>query len=577
MDRIITGLVDEFQKSYALAELTQSEVFEAFAAYCVLNSYYEEDFNPDEFRTGGGNDLGIDAIGVLIDGILFQNASDVRDHIQRARRVDVRVVVIQAKTTQGFDSRVISDLADNLSHITGPGHLPYAASQDITNFRECLEVVYGNIAKLSGALPELHVHYVTTGDRVAEMVASKAASAAERLRSLGRFDRVEFRCVTRDELRQLYRRATTKVAVQFPMPRKVPLPKVPDVEQALLGLLSAPDLVAHILADESGRLRKTLFHGNVRDYLGRDNPVNREIAGTLRDPSRRERFAVLNNGITIVTRGLHVVGDDVYLDDFEIVNGCQTCHVLFEHRDELTDNVHVSVRIVHSQDENVINGIVGATNRQTTISEEDLTIRESFHRLLEDYFAHGRDPEERLFYERRTKQYEHHRVEKTRVITRAQLIRSYTAMFLGEPTRRGQYRSLISSGNGSLFADGHQPVVYYTAAAAFYRLDWLLRNGRIPKGYGPYRFHLLSAIKLRLLGQAQIQHTSRTAERECKRVLDVMWDKSAAEGLVLTLLTPLQRAIDAETAEGVAPRELARTQRFTKRVREEVLSTRLDQ
>ncbi|MCE6998592.1 AIPR family protein [Saccharothrix sp. S26] len=572
MDRIITGLVDEFQKNYALAELTESEVFEAFAAYCVLNSYYEEDFNPDEFRTGGGNDLGIDALAVLVNGILLQDSTDVRAHIERSRRVDVQIVVIQAKTTAGFEARVISDLADNLSHITGTGSLPYAASEDIVNFRECLEAVYGNIAKLSGALPELHVHYVTTGDRVADMVASKAASASERLRGLGRFERVEFRCVTRDDLRQLYRRATTKVAVQFPMPRKMSLPKVSDVEQALLGLLSARDLVMRILVDESGRLRKTLFHGNVRDYLGDENPVNREIANTLRDPSRRERFAVLNNGITIVTRGLHVVGDDVYLDDFEIVNGCQTCHVLFEHRDELTDNVQVSVRIVHSHDEDVINGIVGATNRQTTISEEDLTIRESFHRLLEDYFGHSRDPERRLFYERRTKQYAHHRVEKTRIITRAQLIRSYTAMFLGEPTRRGQYRSLISSDSGNLFAEGHQPVVYYTAAAAFYRLDWLLRNGRIPKNYAPYRFHILSAIKLRVLGRAPIQHTSRTAERECQRILDVMWDKAAAEGMVLNLLTPLQRAIDAEQSEGVAARELARTQRFTKRVSSEILS-----
>ncbi|MCX2952826.1 AIPR family protein [Lentzea sp. NEAU-D7] len=573
MDPIIAKLVDEFQTNYALADLTQSEAFEAFAAYCVLSAYYEEEFNPDEFRTGGGNDLGIDAIGVLVDSILFRDAADVRAHIQRSRRVDVQIVVIQAKTTAAFDSRVISDLADNLSHITGTGSVPYAASGDIANFRECLEAVYGNIAKLSGALPELHVHYVTTGDRVADMVASKAVSAGERLRSLGRFDRVEFRCVTRDELRQLYRRATTKVAVQFPMPRKVSMPKVPDVQQALLGLLSARDLVSHILSDESGRLRKTLFHGNVRDYLGDDNPVNREIANTLRDPSRRERFAVLNNGITIVTHGLHVVGDDIYLDDFEIVNGCQTCHVLFEHRNELTDNVHVSVRIVHSHDEDVINGIVGATNRQTTISEEDLTIRESFHRLLEDYFTHSRDPERRLFYERRTKQYEHHRVEKTRIITRAQLIRSYTAMFLGEPTRRGQYRSLISSGSGHLFAEGHQPVVYYTAAAAFYRLDWLLRNGRIPKSYAPYRFHIINAIKLRVLGRAPIQHTSRTAERECKRILDVMWDKSAAERLVLNLLTPLQRAIDTEQAEGVAARELARTQRFTKRVSNEILNS----
>ncbi|MGX7824630.1 AIPR family protein [Actinokineospora sp. 24-640] len=573
MERIISGLVEEFQKDYALAELSESEAFEAFAAYCVLSSYYEDEFNPDEFRTGGGNDLGIDAVGILLNGDLLQDAADVRAYIERTRRLDVRIVVIQAKTSAGFETKVISDLADNLSHIATAGALAYQASTDIENLRSCLEAVYGNIAKLSGALPELHVHYVTTGDQVADMVAMKAQSAQQRLAKLGRFDVVEFHCVTKDELRALYRRATTKVTVQFPMPKKVPLPKVPQVEQALLGLLSARDLVTKILSDDSGRLRKTLFHGNVRDYLG-DNAVNREIANTLRDPVRRDRFAVLNNGITIVTRGLHVVGDDVYLDDFEIVNGCQTCHVLFEHRDLLTDDVHVSVRIVHSHDDDVIDGIVGATNRQTVISEEDLTIREKFHHLLEDYFAYSKDKQRVLFYERRTKQYaERKEVEKTRIITRAQLTRSYLAMFLNEPARLGHYKSLLSVRSGELFAEKHQPVVYYTAASAFYRLEWLLRNGRINKRYAPFRFHLLAAIKLRMLGRDLVPHTSRSAERECARILDRVWDKSAAEHLVLELLTPLQRAIDAELESGVAPGEMVRTQRFAKRVQREVLGS----
>ncbi|MBW4720347.1 AIPR family protein [Saccharothrix obliqua] len=571
MDRIIGGLVDEFQKEYALAELSQSEAFEAFTAYCVLSTFYEEEFNPDAFRTGGGNDLGIDAVGIVLNGVLLQDAEEVRAHIAATRRLDARVVVIQAKTSQGFETKVVSDLADNLGHIVTADALPYPASTDIENLRSGLEAIYSNIPKLAGALPELHVFYVTTGEQVADMVAQKAQSAREHLAKLGRFDRVEFQCVTKDDLRRLYRRATTKVAVQFPMPRKVVMPKVPDVEQALMGLLSARDLVNNILSDDSGRLRKTLFHSNVRDFLSEENPVNKEIGDTLRDEQRRDRFAVLNNGVTIVTRGLSVVGDDVYLDDFQIVNGCQTCHVLFGQRALLTDNVHVSLRIVHSQDEDVINGIVGATNRQTVISEEDLTVREKFHRLLEDFFVYGTDKQRALYYERRTKQYADRKgIVKSRVITRAQLTRSYLAMFLNEPARLGHYRSLLSVRGKDLFGDNHQPVVYYTAASGFYRLDWLLRNGRIPRSFSPFRFHLLAAVKLRLLGPDPVPHVAKAANRACARILDVMWDANAAERLVGELLVPLQRAIDAERGLGVAPSEMVRTKRFSKLVQQEV-------
>lgn len=78
----------------------------------------------------------------------------------------------------------------------------------------------------------------------------------------------------------------------------------------------------------------------------------------LQDGERRDRFAVLNNGVAIVTRELTVVGDEIALRDFQVVNGCQTCHVLFEQRKLLTDAVQVSVRVVHSQDNDVIGGII---------------------------------------------------------------------------------------------------------------------------------------------------------------------------------------------------------------------------
>lgn len=570
MDLVVKSLLEHFRQERELTELPQDEAFEAFAGFCVLNSFYEAEFTPDTFRTGGGGDLGIDVYGIVVNGELLRDAADVREACQ-AKRLDVQIIIIQAKTSAKFATTVISDLTENLSHVLAPTEVPYDASADIHNFRDCLRAVYEDIAKFADGPPKLHIRYVTTGTQVSAMVAQKADEAAKRLAGSGRFESVEFRCVTGRELRDLYHVATTAVSATFTMPRKVILPKIPGVEQSLQGVLPAAELVNHVLTDSSGGIRKAVFHANVRDFQGY-NGVNKEIRDTLRDPIRKQRFAVLNNGITIVARDLRPVGDELHIKDFQIVNGCQTCHVLFDERHELTDDVQVRVSIVHSQDEDVIGGIVAATNRQTAISEEDLSAREAFHKELEQYFS-AHDKPRRLYYERRSKQYsERADVEKTRVVSRAHLTRAYAAMFLNEPAKVGHYKTLVTERKNDLFQEGQHVIAYYTAAAAHYRLEWLIRNGRVSNQFRPALYHLLAAIKTRLLKSVNVPSmNAKGADRECERILAVMWDANEAEKLVLDLIPPLQRAIDAEKANGVPLGEMVRTKRFADRVRAEVL------
>jgi hypothetical protein len=350
------------------------------------------------------------------------------------------------------------------------------------------------------------------------------------------------------------------------MPKRFTVPPIPGVDQAVQGLLAAPELVSKILADAQGGIRKTLFHDNVRDFLGY-NEVNSDIRDTLRDPVRRKRFAVLNNGVTIVARDLSVIGDDLVLRDFQIVNGGQTCHVLFDQRAMLTGDVQVSVRIVHCQDEDVIGGIVAATNRQTAITEDDLAAREEFHRRLEEFFPAARDKAQRLYYERRSKQYsERSDVEKTRVISRVQLTRAYAAMFLRDPA--GGYSDLVADRRHELFQDGHHLVAYYAAAVAYYRLEWLIRNRRMDRAHRPALYHLLAAISFRLLRSTAVHSLSpKAAAAECDRVLAVMWDADRAEKLVSQLWPAFDRIIKKELAAGVPLGEMVRNQRFADQVR----------
>ncbi|MGW4947955.1 AIPR family protein [Actinoplanes sp. NPDC004185] len=570
MDLITQGLTRQFQADRGLDALKDDEAFEAFAGFCVLSQFYEDEFDPDVFRMGAGGDLGIDVAGVVINGELLSDAADVRDAVAQAKELRVRFVVVQAKTSSGFQTKVFTDLADNLVEIFTAAEPTYVSSDEVKNLKACIDAVYSDVGKLTRELPKLSVYYVSTGTVGDRLLEAKRQSAARRLSDTNRFEEVDVRAVGAREVRELYKRATDVVSANFTMTKRITMPKIPGVDQAFLGVIPAQELVTKILTDPTGGIRKTLFYENVRDFQDY-NAVNLEIQETLRDEVRRDRFAVLNNGITIVTRELTTAGDEFRIRDFQVVNGCQTCHVLFGERDTLTESVQVNVRLIESRDEGVISGIIAATNRQTAVSDDDLSGREEFHKHLEDFFT-AQPAARRLYYERRSKQYSSRPdVEKTRIITRTALTRAYASMFLDEPAGVGHYRDLVRSRKDELFQIGQNPLVYYTSAATQYRLEWLLRNRRVPSTFAPARYHILAAVKTYLLGTGQLPNNPKGTQAACKKILDAMWSAAAAEDLVRELLPAILLAMHDESKAGVPLGEMVRTQRFAEGVRVRVL------
>ncbi len=127
-----------------------------------------------------------------------------------------------------------------------------------------------------------------------------------------------------------------------------------------------------------------LFFDNVRDWQG-FNDVNSQIKNTLDSPDRN-RFVLMNNGLTIIAATVQPTGDKFYIEDYQIVNGCQTSNVLFSERAILDDNVTLPIRLISTQDENVTNAIVKANNWQTEVKEEQLFALQEYPKTLEAYF-----------------------------------------------------------------------------------------------------------------------------------------------------------------------------------------------
>ena len=171
--------------------------------------------------------------------------------------------------------------------------------------------------------------------------------------------------------------------------------------------LSTTQLI-NILKNEDGMIRANIFDANVRAYQG-NTDVNNEIINTLQKCP--ENFVLYNNGITIVCSKLERKGKKLKIETPQVVNGCQTCNLLFKAYKKGIDlsKVKVIVKTIETTDEIVTQGIVRGTNRQNIVYEEAFETIRQFHKDLEDFFNIMEVPGfKKIYYERnknRTKAY----------------------------------------------------------------------------------------------------------------------------------------------------------------------------
>ena len=164
------------------------------------------------------------------------------------------------------------------------------------------------------------------------------------------------------------------------------LPQIKGIEESYWAVIRAKEFVEKLLISADGNIRSQLFEDNVRHYLGSTNDVNSSIAETISDPQKRTRFPVLNNGITIVSPDVVVRTNKLHIRDPQIVNGCQTSHVLFENRSAISDEMMLTVKVVEAEDEDVYTELVQATNSQSKVEGRQFLSLSPMAREIEAYF-----------------------------------------------------------------------------------------------------------------------------------------------------------------------------------------------
>jgi hypothetical protein len=530
MDIITTSLLNEFSTEYGLLGMDEDKRFERFAAFITVRSQYSETFAPDDITVGSGGDLGIDAIAIVVNGSLVTDVDSFADLMSDAvDYLDVSFVFVQAERSPSFDGQKLLNFVSGVKEFFDV-ETKEPRNEDILNFVEIMKAIYARSSKFKRGNPNCRLFYVTTGKWLNDAsIGSKISKSVTELRKLEIFRDVDIVPIGASEIQKLYGLSKNSIAREFIFQFRQDIPEIPGVKEAFVGFISAKDFLP-IVCNESGEMVRSIFYDNVRDFQGYGT-VNTEIKRTLLS-DRKQRFILMNNGITIIARNLTHTGSKFHVEDFQIVNGCQTTHVLYDQRDDLSDDVLVPLRLICTQDEDVIQDVIQATTKQTEIRNEQFFAVTEFARQLEVFFKGSANESHRLFYERRSRQYDRLSIEKTRISTQVNVIRSFAAVFMCEPHSTSRsYKSLSDRIGKDIFAQGHKCDPYYTGALALYRLEYLFRNKGFDPKYKIARFQLLLAARLLSCDQNSPPLNSTKIVSYCAKLNEIMFDPDKADAL----------------------------------------------
>lgn len=438
----------------------------------------------------------IDAFAVKINGRLVEDADVVGDILELSGSLDVEFLILQAKSSNSFDGAAILALGDNLVNAIFAETTTMPMNDDIKRLIEIKNRVYVDATKLKDN-PVCRVFYACCGNWKSDAYLTNIIDRKkEELQDTNLFEEVTFEPLGARELQRLFRQSKTSISRTVKIENLVTLPTIQGVEAAYLGFLPAAEFLK-LLEDEDGDIMKSVFVDNVRDFQG-DNPVNIDIAKTIQDGDF-DQFVLRNNGITIVAKSIRPTSNQYLLEDYQIVNGCQTSHVIFENRSSLNEDLHVPIKLIYTKDEDVAQAVVKSTNKQTLVDENDLLAFTPFQHDLEDFY-NSKEGDLQLHYERRGKQFVRiEGIEKGRITTKGSQLKSYASMFCELPNQAGRYQgTLLKTIKTQVFQKDHKPDVYYVAAFANYRFEIAIR--RLPieeRTIRAFRFYLLLAFRYR--------------------------------------------------------------------------------
>jgi len=402
MDQITRTMFNEFISSTSLTTLPESSQFEHFVGYLITQRHYGDSFSTEDIIVGAGGDTGIDSVAIIANGSLITEPEEIEDFAANNGYLDITFIFMQAETSAGFEAAKIGTFGFGVGDFF-PDTSRLPGNDKIKHLRKIWSKILEHSKDFKNGNPQCYLYYATTGRWLDDQnLVARRDAVKKDLENLGLFRNVTFNCLGANELQDLYRQSKNAISATITFNTRTVIPEVQGVQEAYLGLLPATEFL-RLIVSATGEIISSLFYDNVRHWQEL-NSVNTEIDQTVSSDDTKVLFPLLNNGVTIVARRVQSTGNKFMVEDYQIVNGCQTSFVLYLNRERLDSSVMVPLRLIATQDETIKNAIIKATNRQTPVTDEQFFALSEFPKKLEAYFptfGNGHN----LFYERRPGQY----------------------------------------------------------------------------------------------------------------------------------------------------------------------------
>jgi hypothetical protein len=524
-DPIIEGHLKDFKEHFAVNSKSNENLFEHFANFCVVSRICSDHFEFYDVSTGGGNDTALDGIAIIVNDHLVTSKEAVDFLIKHLNRLDVRFIFIQSKYQKKFDQNGISKTMLGVYDFfeKNPN---LQANDNIEHLREIYSYIYSKTIEMEKS-PTCEINYVTLGEWNGDKnLEGTIKSFKKRLEGTNLFSKIYFTPIDGKHLKRIYKELRKRIAREVEFSRNTVLPEIPGVSQAYIGIMKGEEYLK-LICDEDEILQRNLFYDNVRDFQGY-NTVNTEINKSIEDHMSTMRFSLLNNGITIVAKSVNRVGDKFKIQDYQIVNGCQTSHILYYNRNKLGDSLYLPIKLIATDDTELANEITKGTNRQTEVKPEAFQALKSFQKDLEEFYSSMRKKTSiPLYYERRSKQYDSESVKKNEIVTIPLQVNCFISMFLQEPhSTHRYYGELLKTYGNKIFGGSHKLMPYYVSGLTLYLVDRYFFETVKESRMKAFRYHFLPMLYKSLFGEIKPKVRKKEEEKRCSDLLKILTDRN---------------------------------------------------
>lgn len=527
MHRIIKTHLKKYLESKGIEETNIHKQFEMFVNYCVVSRFFAGKFEISDITTTD-DDAGIDGIAIIADGELITTYEEIESLFQTHKRsIEIDIIFVQSKTSESFEKKEMISFGEGVFDFASD-ESEFPQDEILTEASGIFDLIIENVDKVKNGKPNVFSYYVTTGVWNGEIELEAALKTTKKkIKAIGYFENVDCYKIDRDELIKIWISIHQPVEALVKVKGYVSYNEMKEVGESYIAIIPARNYVESLLEAEDGKMRSGIFDENVRAYLGENNDVNQKIKKTLSSDQFKEYFALLNNGITIVSPDVRVQSDSISLSNYQIVNGCQSSHVLFRNKDFLDENIMVTAKVIEVDNQDVVNKIVEATNNQSHVSNEKFLSLKAKSKSVESYFNswnEENDPDSIIYFERRENQYAGKSINDSKIFDIRTVARAFSSMFLDIPHTASSYPTQIFDQSGEkLFEDGQNEIAYYCATLALYKFNRLFNSKKLPGNYGKYKWHTLMLLKYIINGKQKAPElNSKKITKYCTNIIEIL-------------------------------------------------------